>query len=118
MTGYRSPQPAFPRTSTEALVYVCPMLTLHTAATYRPVELIRKGAQLRPLNNAETGTEYSMSVLPESARALGLPQDNMAEVAFSLLPYSSISLTAVRPSSELGISPERHAQAHTIAVMQ
>ena len=59
-----------------------------------------------------------MSVLPESARALALPQDNMGEVTFSLLPYSSISLTAVRTGSELSISPGRSVHEHTVAVMQ
>jgi hypothetical protein len=59
-----------------------------------------------------------MSVLPESARALGVPQDAMAEVAFSVVPYSSMSLTAVRTAAELSIiSPGRHAGEHTVAVM-
>ena len=57
-------------------------------------------------------------MLPESARALALPQNNMAEVAYSLLPYSSISVTAVRPASDLSISPGRSVHEHTVAVMQ
>ncbi len=68
--------------------------------------------------HAGTGADYAMSVLPESARALGLPQDAMAEVAFSVVPYSSISLTAVRTATELSIiSPARRAGEHTVSVM-
>lgn len=67
---------------------------------------------------AEIGTDYSMSVLPESARALALPQENMGEVVYSLLPFASMSLTAVRPASDLSISPGRSAHEHTVAIMQ
>jgi hypothetical protein len=42
----------------------------------------------------------------------------MAEVAFSVVPYSSISLTAVRTATELSIiSPARRAGEHTVSVM-
>ena len=74
--------------------------------------------QVAAVDCAETGAEYTMSVVPESARALALPQDNMGEVAYSLLPYSLISLTAVRPASKPSISPGRSAHEHTVAVMQ
>ena len=64
---------------------------------------------------AETDGEYSISVLPESARALGLP-NSMAEVVYSVVPYSCISLIGVRPALERGISTGHRAGEHTVAV--
>lgn len=65
---------------------------------------------------AETDGECSISVLPESARALGLPPDSMAEVVYSVVPYSCISLIGVRPAVERGISTGHRAGEHTVAV--
>ena len=65
---------------------------------------------------AEADGEYSISVLPESARALGLPPNSMAEVVYSVVPYSCISLIGVRPALERGISKGHCAGEHTVAV--
>ena len=57
-----------------------------------------------------------MFVLPESARALGLPHNSMAEVVYCVVPYSSISLIGVRPASEQGISTGHATGEHTVAI--
>ena len=57
-----------------------------------------------------------MFVLPESARALGLPHNSMAEVVYCVVPYSCISLSGVRPAPEHGISTGHRTGEHTVAV--